>query len=277
MAVAAIGFAIMNACAKEASRRVPFLEVAFARAAIGAVCVIAWARLRGLSLRVSNRRVMAMRVVSGTISMILTFYALSVAPLGEASALLNLTPLFVAAIAVIWLRERVEALVAVCLLVGLCGALLVFRPHHGFAIGRGGVAALVAAGTAALAMTSIRRLGSSESSEAIVAWFQTFGAVVIGTLAIPGMMLPGAGDLALLVVSGVSATIAQLAMTRAYAADAAARVGGMNYLNIVASVSLGVVVFGERPDPVALAGIAAIVASGAGLVWSARRQSSAPS
>ena len=186
--------------------------------------------------------------------------------------MLNLTPLFVAIIAVVWLRERVEGLVAACLAVGMVGAVLVFHPHAGFAIGRGGVAAAVASATAALAMTSLRRLGSSETSEAIVAWFQTCGAIVLGTLAAPHLIVPSGRDAALMTVAGVSATIAQVSMTRAYAADVAARVGGMNYLNIVASVALGIVVFGERPDPVALTGIVAIVASGLGLVWSARRQ-----
>ena len=270
MTVAAIGFAIMNACAKEASRRVPFLEVAFVRCLIGACFVAGWARLRGRSLAVRNRRVMVLRAASGTIAMSLTFYALSIAPLGEVSALLNLTPLFVAAIGVFWLRERVAPLVGACLALGMLGAIAVFRPEAGFAIGRGGVAAVGAAMTSALAMTSLRRLGASETSEAVVLWFLACGALVTGALSAPTFAWPDARDGALMIAAGLSATVAQVAMTRAYAADVAARVGGMNYLNIVASLALGVAVFGERPGALAIGGIAAIVGSGVGLVWSAR-------
>jgi drug/metabolite transporter (DMT)-like permease len=61
-------------------------------------------------------------------------------------------------------------------------------------------------------------------------------------------------------------------MTRAYALDAAARVGGMNYLNSVASLVLSILFFGERPGLRALAGIGAIVLSGAALVWSQRQE-----
>ena len=148
MAVAAIGFAIMNACAKEASRRVPFLEVAFARSLVGALCVAAWARFRGRSLAVQNRKVMMLRAASGTVAMSLTFYAISKAPLGEASALLNLTPLFVAGIGVMWLRERIAPLVGICLALSL---LLAFAITVTFVVGVGtwvACAAPVASATA---------------------------------------------------------------------------------------------------------------------------------
>jgi len=274
MVVSAVGFAIMNACAKEASRRLPFLEVAFARALLGAVAVALWARARGISLAINNRRVMALRVTSGTVSMTLTFYALAASPLGEASALMNLTPIFVAGIGVVWLRERVTPGVLACLLLGLLGAFLVFHPTGG--VSRGALAAIGAAATSALAMTSLRKLGATETSEAVVASFQSFGALVTGLLTIPVFVLPTAREAALLLVAGLSATIAQVSMTRAYAADVAARVGGMNYLHIVVSLLFGIALFGERPDLSALAGIAAILAAGGGLVWTAYRSRSAP-
>jgi drug/metabolite transporter (DMT)-like permease len=271
MLIAAIGFAIMNACARQASRSVPFLEVALARALVGLVVVVGYARLRSRPLVVRNRRVMLLRVTSGTLSMILTFFALSRVPLGEASALLNLTPLFVAAIGAIWLGERVSLLVGAALGLGLLGALLVYQPQ-GLGLGVGGLAAVGAALTAALAMTSLRRLGSTESAESVVAAFLLTGTVVIGLLAAPSLRVPSAADAALMFTGGVTSTIAQLAMTRAYALDAAARVGGMNYLNIVASLLLSVIFFGEHPGPRAFGGIAAIVLSGAALVWSQRQE-----
>jgi drug/metabolite transporter (DMT)-like permease len=267
MLIAAIGFAIMNACAREASRRVPFLEVALGRALVGLVVVVAYAQLRRRPLVVRNRRVMVLRVTSGTLSMILTFFALSRVPLGEASALLNLTPLFVAAIGAIWLGERVSLLVGAALGLGLFGALLVYQPQ-GFGLGVGGLAAVGASLTGALAMTSLRRLGSTESAESVVAAFLLTSTIVIGALAFPSLRVPSATDAALMAVGGLTSTVAQIAMTRAYSLDAAARVGGMNYLNIVASLLLSVLFFGEHPGPRALVGIVAIVLSGTLLIRS---------
>lgn len=272
MVIAAVGFAIMNACAKEVSRRLPFLEVAFARSVVGLLFVLAVARLRHVPLRVANHRVLTLRVLAGTASMIQTFYALSVIPLAEASALLNLTPLFVAALGVVWLREPVRGLVLACLLLGMTGALLVFRPHDA-SLGLGGLVAVGASFTAALAMVSLRKLGASEAPETVVAAFLATGTLVLGVLMLPVARLPSPSDALLMVVAGVSSTTAQLAMTRAYALDVAARVGGMNYLNIVASVALASLLFGERPDALASLGIVAIILAGAGFLWSSRAAS----
>jgi drug/metabolite transporter (DMT)-like permease len=275
MVLAACGFAVMNACAKEVSSRLPFVEVAFFRSLFGTAAIVVWALFRGAPLAVKNRSLMLLRVVSGTVAMVLTFYALSSIPLGEASALLNLTPLFVAGVGWLWLRERVERAVGACLVLGMAGALLVFRPHGG-SLGSGGLAAIGAAMTSALAMTSLRRLGETESPEAVVTAFAAFGSVITGAIAASSFVVPRPGDWLLLVLAGSAATVGQLSMTRAYAEDVAARVGGMNYLNIVASLGLGVVLFGEIPDPLALGGITAILLAGAGLVYTARRRALAP-
>lgn len=269
MVASAVGFAIMNACAKEASSRLSFLEVAFARSAIGAVAVVLWARASGISLAVKNKRVMLLRVTSGTIAMTLTFAALAWAPLAESSALLNTTPLFVLLLAAVWLRERAGALVVVALLLGFVGALVVFRPG-GTHLGRGGLAAIGAALTSAVAMTSLRRLGATETSEAVVAAFLTVGSVATGLAMLPFFLVPTPREALLLVVAGLSATFAQVTMTKAYAGDLAARVGGMNYLHILVSLAFATALFGERPDGVAWIGIALILLSGVGLVLSTR-------
>jgi drug/metabolite transporter (DMT)-like permease len=74
-----------------------------------------------------------------------------------------------------------------------------------------------------------------------------------------------------MVAAGLCAGFAQLAMTRAYALEHAARVSGMSYLSVVASALFGAVAFGERPGPTAIAGMALVIAGGL-LVTFARSQ-----
>lgn len=273
MTVAAIGFAIMNACAKEVSRHIPFLEVAAIRSLGGIPLVIAYSHFRKTSLQIHNRPLTFLRVLSGTAAMAQTFYALSAIPLAEASALLNLTPLFVAALGALWLRETIRRSIAFCLFLGLLGVLMIFRPgitHLHF----GSLTAIGASLTSAVSMVSLRRLGSTEQPEAVVAHFLTGSGLVLGFLSIPSLVLPTLRETLLLSLTAISATIGQIAMTRAYALDIAARVGGMNYLSIVASLLLAALLFGERPDLLASAGIGTILLSGALLVWSSRQESS---
>jgi drug/metabolite transporter (DMT)-like permease len=70
---------------------------------------------------------------------------------------------------------------------------------------------------------------------------------------------------------GVTATVGQLAITRAYALDKAARVGAAGWIQIVIALGIDAAVFHRWPERVALAGIAMLLASGALLVDDARR------
>jgi drug/metabolite transporter (DMT)-like permease len=65
-----------------------------------------------------------------------------------------------------------------------------------------------------------------------------------------------------MILSGLCAGLAQLAVTRAYAVEHAARVSGLNYLAVVVSALLGAAFLGERPGPQAIAGMALVVAGG---------------
>jgi drug/metabolite transporter (DMT)-like permease len=75
-----------------------------------------------------------------------------------------------------------------------------------------------------------------------------------------------------MLVTGVCAGFGQLAMTRAYALDQAARVGAVGYLAVVVSALLGALALGEVPDALATIGMLLVIAGG--LVTSLRRASS---
>jgi drug/metabolite transporter (DMT)-like permease len=180
--------------------------------------------------------------------------------------------MFVAVLAAFWLKERVSFVLGVCLVVALGGVLLIARPDGSSSMGAASLIALGAPAMSAIAMVSLRRLGSSENAESVVVYFFTIAATILGVLAAPTMKVPTAREAVLLIVTGLSAAIAQLTMTRAYAADRAARVGGLNYLNIVASLFVGWIAFRQFPDTLALVGMGIILIAGGGLVWTARQE-----
>lgn len=273
MVAAALGFSVMNALVKRATADgIPFFEVASVRAITGALMVVAWARARGTSLAVKNRRAMIMRTVAGTAAMSCTFYALAHLPLAEGTALFNLTPLFVAAIGWITLRERVSARVLVSLCAAFVGVLVVLHPSAELAAG--GLIAVAASVFAAVAMVSLRRLGATETPEAVVLHFSLWAGVATGVAALPHLVVPSWLDLAIMAGAGVAATVSQLWMTRAYALDRAARVGGGNYLTIVGSAAIGIVLFDETLTLSTAIGVAIIVASGCLLALDAYREGS---
>lgn len=209
--------------------------------------------------------------------MIGTFYALSskTLSLGDTVTLLNLTPVFLALLAPVFLRERTTLAVVVALALSLAGVVLVLQPS--FLFGRAaattaavsgpsaaatGAVALATAFTASLAMMTLRKVGRTETPEAIAAHFSFFAAVVLGAIALFDLRAPAPRDVGFMAAAGLSAGFAQIAMTRAYAVEAAARVSGMSYLSVVTSALLGAAVLGEIPSLAAIAGMALVIVGG---------------
>lgn len=278
MAAGALLFALMNFLARLASASASWPTVAACRALVGAGVAVAVAKARGVSLRVTDGRTVFWRSFFGTVSMLATFYALSSrsTSLGDVVTLLNLSPVFLALLAPALLGERTSAATSLALALAVSGVVLVVRPTFLFgaaaaiAPSAGGPSpamtasvALLASMTTAIAMTMLRRVGQTESPEAIAVHFSLFAAFACSALALLlDPRVPTARDLACMVGAGLAAGVAQLLMTRAYTIGRAARVGSMSYLAVVASALLGAGVLGEVPAPLALAGMALVIGGG---------------
>jgi len=274
MAGSAVCFATMNLLARLATTSTSWATVGAMRAVVGALVALAVARVRGVPLRVHDHRALLLRSAFGTLSMMATFYALSsrTLALGDTVTLLNLSPVFLALLAPVVLGERTAPTLALAIAVSLGGVVLILHPSfawHAATGPDGGPSAAVTAGAAvtaalstSIAMMMLRRAGRTESAEVIAIHFSVAAALLNAVVSLFDLRMPSARDAACGIGAGVAAGFGQLAMTRAYTLERAARVGGVSYLAVVVSAILGALVLDERPAPAALAGIALVVAGG---------------
>jgi drug/metabolite transporter (DMT)-like permease len=272
MALGATLFALMNFFARLASSSASWASVGAVRAFVGALVAVAVARMRRAPLVVNDKRAMFWRSLLGTISMVATFYALSsrTLSLGDTATLLNFTPVFLAILAPIFLRERTSFGIAFAIALSLAGVMLILRPA--FVFGADGppsasshttaFVALLAALSASIAMMLLRKMGQKESAEAIALHFSIFATVTMIVFAVFDPRVPTARDAFFMIAAGVCAGFGQIAMTRAYALEAAARVGGIGYVAVVVSALLGAIALHERPDVIAIAGMLLVIAGG---------------
>jgi drug/metabolite transporter (DMT)-like permease len=278
MLAASASFAAMNALAAALSRAgTPWEHAAFARASLGLLFSLLVARARGVSLGVRDRRAMWTRSLAGSTSMLLTFYALTHMPLADATALLNTTPLWIAGLAYLTLGERPGRAVLAAIAVALAGVWFVQRPAFAQR-DLTGLVALAAGASSALSMVSLRRLGG-QSPEAIVVHFSAVasgftGVAVLARAARTGAVTAPQGPAAwvMLLAVGVTATLGQLAMTRAYALDRAARVGAAGWAQVLLALALDGLLRQRWPERSSAIGITLIVLAGWILLASARRE-----
>ena len=122
--------------------------------------------------------------------------------------------------------------------------------------------AIISSGFSSFAMLSLRRVGPMESPEAIVAHFSTFAFVAMCAITLPTTHIDFGGELAWIVVGSLAGGFAQLAMTRAYALEFAARVSPFGYLNVVFTAIFGAILLHDHPTGAALCGMALVITAG---------------
>jgi drug/metabolite transporter (DMT)-like permease len=263
MALAQVLFALMGIGARIGGRDVPWQEVGATRFLVGAMTAYALARARGQSLRITRVGEAWMRSVFGTLSAAGTFYVYAAPglPIGDAVTLLSTSPIFVTLVSAPILGERVRPSGAVALALGFAGIVIVAQPSFATS-GHVVLAGAGAAVASALAMVWLRRIGQSESSEAIVFHFSCIGFAAMLLVSIPVWKTPSAHDAPALALMGLSGGLAQIAMTRAYALDDAARVSIVSFSGVVIMRLLAAPIFGEIPSPIQAAGSLLVIGSG---------------
>ena len=274
MLVAQALFALMNIGTRFGSRHLPWSEVAFGRFAVGVIIAGAVATSRPGGFKIINWRASWMRSVFGTLAALGTFYALGSPrlPIGDAATLGATTPIFVALLAGPLLGERVGRGLGLAVLLAFAGVALIVRPSFGAALDVA-LLATAAAFSFALALLSLRRMGPSESPEAIVVHFSSVAALTMLAVSIPVFQIPDTTELLIVVGTGLAGGFAQLAMTRAYAHLEATRATALSYAQVLFTYLLAAVFFTEPVTPIRLAGAALV---GLGGWMAARRNGQAP-
>lgn len=273
MLFACLLFAFMSLAAKRAMQEVSFLEVATGRALFGAITIWVWARSRGIALAVHDRRTQWSRTGFGIAAMFFGFFALSRLPLGDAVTLANLTPLMLAMVSPRLLGERAGSGLLVALTLGLFGVAMLAGAS--FSQGYGAlpfVSAVLGAASSAVAMIFLRRLGPRESAEGVSLHFALYAALATFVVGLPWMTVPSFGALVAMILAGFTGGAAQVAMTKAYGLDKAARVSAAGYSGVVISQILGVLFLHEIPGVRQLAGAGLVVMSGLFLVFGMLRE-----
>jgi drug/metabolite transporter (DMT)-like permease len=264
MLIAQLLFAFMGVGARIGARSVPWQEVCASRFLVGALCAYAIGRARGQPLRIVRVREAWVRSAFGTIAAAGTFYVYAAPRLaiGDAVTLFATSPIFVALLSAPLLGEKVRSRVVASIALAFFGIALVAQPSFSTA----GHLVAAGAGTAvasALAMIWLRRIGPTESSEAIVLHFASIGTVVMTLASIPVWRTPGPREALVLLATGLSGGLAQISMTRAYALDNAARVSAIGYSQVVFARVLALPVFGEIPNVAQALGSLLVIGSGA--------------
>ena len=263
MLVASFLFACMGVCVKYAAVTHSAVEITFYRSFISLILMFGLVRLRGVSLVTAHWRWQISRGVVGFSALFAYFYAITLLPLATAVTLNYSSAIFLAIyLALAGMRMRAGILGA--LAVGLIGVVLLLKPtlHADQLIG--GLIGLGSGVLAGMAYFSVRELGArGEPETRTVFYFSLVSSVCAGAWLVfselhtvdlkSGLLLLGVASFA---------TVAQLAMTRAYTRGRTMMSAALAYSTVIFSSLFGALFWGEVLDASAWLAIGLIILSG---------------
>ncbi|WP_295760721.1 DMT family transporter [Undibacterium sp.] len=278
MLLASLLFSIMGVCVKLASSYYSTAEIVAYRGVIGMLLMLALLYWQGQTLRTRMFGHHLWRGAIGVAALWLWFYAIARLPLAMAVTLNYMSPIWLAAIlcggAYLKKQQQLESGLLLAIACGFVGVILLLRPvMHADQI-MGGIIALISGMLAAVAYLQVRQMGLMGEPEARVVFYFSASCAVAGLV---GTMLSGLIDAAphsqtwqphqthsvlLLLVIGLTAASAQVAMTRAYRLGNTLVTANLQYVGIIFSSIWDVLIWNDALDLMSWLGIVVILASG---------------
>lgn len=246
MVLAGALFALVNVSVQGAAMSfgMPSSSVAFWQYAIALLLGGAWLLRLGLKgFATQNLGKHILRVLLAAAGVQLWVLGLKSVPIWQAIALIMTSPFFVTIGAALFLREGVSMQRWAATVVGFIGGMIILSPwSESFTI-----AALYPLAAAALwAMSSLmtKSLTKQEAADTVTAYLLVLLTPINAVFAgIEGFVVPSGTALLLVLAAGTLTAVAQLALTRAYAAADASYVQPFDHLKLPLNVLFGWLAF----------------------------------
>ncbi len=263
MLLATFYFALMNIFIKAVSH-LPTMEVVFFRCGISLLICLWYRRSEGVDWKGSNRRLLLLRGVFGTASLVAYVATIAHLPLGTAVTIQYLSPIFTTILAVYVLDEKVRPAQWLFFILSFIGVIIiqgVSNQAENFYILIGILSAL----GSALAYITIRTIKDKEHPLVVVFHFQLLGTITGLFFTAPVFVMPTGWDWVNLILVGLFTQLGQVNMTKSLQMEKVAGVSILNYIGVVYATMAGFFLFDERYSLSTIAGMALVVA---GVVFS---------
>lgn len=262
MIIAVAMLVAMNTAVKLIGLHYHVFQIAFLRNLVAMFVLMPFVLRDGGLAALQTRRPMTQlaRSMTGLLGVCCFYFAVQRLPVADVMVISQAVPLFVTALAVPILHEKVGWRRWVAVVVGFAGVVFALGP-----IDQVTVAAMAAlAGTVLWSLTflSVRSLAATDNPSATTFYYMVFGTLVAG-LVQPWFWKPLASEaIGLVIVAGVLGAIGQLLIAHAMRFGEASVVTPFNYSAILWAIIIDLAIWGLAPSSWTLAGAAIITAAG---------------
>ncbi|TAN76974.1 MAG: DMT family transporter [Gallionella sp.] len=264
MLVAGLLFGCMGVFVKLGAAHFSHVELVFYRSFFGLLLVYGIMRQQRVGIATQQWRAHLWRSISGSVSLALFFYCITVLPLAAAVTLNYTAPLFLTLLTMLVFKDKFHMPLTIAIGLGFCGVVLLLHPTLQQDQLLPGLLGLISGFLAGVAYLNVRQLAMTGEPDArTVFYFSLTASLGSGVWMLFGPVHPiTLPSLTILLGLGGAATLAQLAMTRAYRVGKTLVVGSLAYSTIVFASLFGMLLWNETLPLSSWLGMAFIIASG---------------
>ena len=254
--------ACSDALAKYLSLTLPAIEIAWIRFLVFAIILLPMMERTSPNVfRSARPGLQVWRGLALVSSSLFFISGLRFLPIAEASATGFIAPLFVTALSIFFLGEKVGIRRWAATAVGLIGVLIVVRPGSS-AFHPAAIFPIVSALGWAFTLILTRMISGSDRAITTMTYSAMAGLCLLTVLVPFVWVTPSWKDIMLGVCIGIASTAGQWIVVLAFRYADASVLAPFSYSQLVWVTILGFFVFGEIPDIWTVAGAAVIIASG---------------
>ena len=198
------------------------------------------------------------------------FHAFATLPLADVYAVSYAGPLVATALSVPLLGEKVGARRFSAIFVGLLGVMVVLRPA-GDVFGTSGLIALVGTVLFSINLVMLRAVSRTDNNRTILVQFTFFGVLFTGLAAPFDWVWPPWPDALRLALVGLIGGVGQIFFTLSASLAPVGVVAPYQYTSLLWGLVYGLLLFGNQPDGLTLAGAAIVMGSGVYVLYRERR------
>lgn len=253
--------AVMDASAKWLTSDYSLAQIIFLGRLPAPFFAIALALANGGLGTLKTRRIgwHLLRSAFSAATLITFFWCLKLLPLADTVAITYVGPLFMCALSVPLLGERVGPRRWIAILIGLAGVVVIVQPS-GVGFGLGPMLALTAAFTYACGINISRRISDTETSHSMLFWFSIFLLAGTGAVAPFHWTAPPTRDFAVFGILALGGTLGQFLLTQAFRYGEVSFLAPIEFTSLIWAILFGFLFWRQFPTPTVLAGAAIIVA-----------------
>lgn len=259
--LAAFFFASMNVFVK-LSGNIPSIQKSFFRNFIAAIFafIILIKNKEDFHYHKKDLPMLILRSTFGTLGILCNFYAVDHLLVSDASMLNKLSPFFVIICSSLFLKEKVNHVQRISVMIAFIGSLFVVKPSLHFMSNINSIIGILGALGAGIAYTCVRQLGKQGVTSAkIVFFFSCFSCLVVLPVILFDYTPMTFQQILFLIGAGLMAAGGQFSITAAYTYAPAKEISVFDYTQVIFAALLGFIILNQIPDIYSVVGYIIII------------------